>query len=116
MARKSSPLAKVIDASNNAFASLVLLAAFATLDPSRDVLTGAVIGCGTPPLVLVATRGRPNQHRWPRTFQRGRPVQASLGLLDRRNEREARCPPAGNRPGSPERRLSGRNAQVPDQE
>ncbi len=46
MTRESLPLAIVGHAPNNAFASLVLLAAFATLDPSGDVLTGAVIGCG----------------------------------------------------------------------
>lgn len=57
--RESLPLAIVIHASNNTFASLLLLAAFTTLDPSRDVLTGAVIGYGTLALVLVVlTRGR----------------------------------------------------------
>ena len=39
--------------------SLLLLAAFTTLDPARDVLTGAVIGYGALALVIVAaTRGR----------------------------------------------------------
>jgi len=57
--RESLPLAIVIHASNNTFASLLLLAAFTTLDPARDVLTGAVIGYGALALVIVAaTRGR----------------------------------------------------------
>ena len=56
---ESLPLAIVIHASNNTFVSLLLLAAFTTLDPARDVLTGAVIGYGVLALVLVgATRGR----------------------------------------------------------
>ena len=49
----------MIHVSNNTFASLLLAATFTTLDPSRDVLTGAVIGYGTLALVLtLATRGR----------------------------------------------------------
>jgi membrane protease YdiL (CAAX protease family) len=57
--RESLPLAIVIHASNNTFVSLLLLAAFTTLDPARDVLTGAVIGYGALALVIVAaTRGR----------------------------------------------------------
>jgi membrane protease YdiL (CAAX protease family) len=57
--RESLPLAIVIHASNNTFASLLLAATFTTLDPSRDVLTGAVIGYGALALVLtLATRGR----------------------------------------------------------
>ena len=57
--RESLPLAIVIHASNNTFASLLLAATFTTLDPSRDVLMGAVIGYGALALVLtLATRGR----------------------------------------------------------
>jgi membrane protease YdiL (CAAX protease family) len=57
--RESLPLAVLVHASNNTFASLLLIAAFTTLDPSRDLLTGAVVGYGALALVLVvATRGR----------------------------------------------------------
>lgn len=57
--RESLPLAIVIHASNNTFASLLLAATFTTLDPSRDVLMGAVIGYGALALVLtLVTRGR----------------------------------------------------------
>ena len=56
---ESLPLAIVIHASNNTFASLLLLATFTTLDPSRDVLTGGVIGYSALALVIVvATRGK----------------------------------------------------------
>lgn len=48
-----------IRGSNNTFGSLLLAAAFTTLDPSRDALTGAVIGYGVLAMVLIlATRGR----------------------------------------------------------
>lgn len=56
---ESLPLAMVVHASNNTFVSLLLVATFTTLDATRDVLTGAVIGYGAFALVLVAlTRGR----------------------------------------------------------
>lgn len=57
--RESLPLAIVIHASNNTFASLLLLAMFTTLDPSRDVLTGGLIGYTALALVIIAaTRGK----------------------------------------------------------
>ncbi len=57
--RESLPLAIVVHASNNTFASLLLITMFTTLDPSRDVLTGGIIGYGVLALVIiVATRGK----------------------------------------------------------
>lgn len=57
--RESLPLAILIHASNNTFASLLLIAMFTTLDPSRDVLTGGLIAYTALALVLVvATRGK----------------------------------------------------------
>lgn len=57
--RESLPLAIVIHASNNTFASLLLLAMFTTVDWSRNILLPPVIAFGVLSLVLVvATRGK----------------------------------------------------------
>ena len=96
MTRESLPLAIVIHASNNTFASLLLLAAFTTLDPSRDVLTGAVIGYGALALVLVVlTRGRLG-YGGPHEDQSGREADGELGGVPARGP--AATAPSGDLP------------------